>query len=209
MKVYADTRPKDPVLPASFTIEKEVPVTKEKYDSVKRLIETQVTKPIPPPESKKTEAPSPPSDFRKAVYAILESGSTLDFLDVVAERKTQPNYWNYKYTYSSKIKVPGEKYSMVYRFPFDDSPLDFVTVFSESDAYDTDFVAKYRAVENRLIKDFPKSQGWVSSCSPNDDKSKVPDLEFKNAYLGSIIFDYQKTPKGKHILYLRFLPNNN
>lgn len=211
LRVFLDKRSKTeqvPVLPSSFKVEKEVPLVKEKYDSVKKVIDAQVTMPLAVPDKTKSAQPVI-TEFKRAVTTVLESGSLLDYLDVVAERKTQPNYWNYKYTYATKVKVPGEKYSMVYRFPFADSPMDFVTVFAESDTYDSNFTAKYHAVEANLIKNFTKSEGWISACSPNDDKTKVTDLEFKNAYLGSIVLDYQKTPKGKHILYMRFLPNNN
>jgi hypothetical protein len=95
---------------------------------------------------------------------------------------------------------------MVYSFPFAYSQLDFVSVLEETDKYDKNFEATYKKFEKRLTESLKANEGWSGRCLPNVDRSPISDVEFRHPTLGSVVLDYSKTPKGRHILYLRFLP---
>ncbi|MBK7148290.1 MAG: hypothetical protein IPH78_05575 [Bacteroidetes bacterium] len=147
--------------------------------------------------------------FKSAILQVFEvyrgNGlSTLKSKDLMFS-----NFWNYKYCYSTSLKIPGEKFNMLYSYPFITSQLDFVSVIVESDVADSAFKKAYKDAEKRLSDSFRSSEGWNSVCLPNKESSLLPDLEFKNEQLGSIILDYSRNPKGKHILFLRFLFYSN
>lgn len=147
-----------------------------------------------------------PASFKSAIMKVFQSFRESNFSTLKTSERSGANSWNYKYTYNTTIKIPGEKFNMVYSFPFAYSQLDFVSVLEETDKYDKNFEATYKRFEKRLTESLKPSEGWTGKCLPNTDKSPISDVEFKHPRLGSVVLDYSKTPKGKHILYLRFLP---
>lgn len=144
------------------------------------------------------------SPLRTAMNKIIESGVNKYFENIKLEKRTSTNFWNYKYTYSSKVKIPGEKYSIIYSFPFEDSQLDYVSVLYEG-AYGSTVEALYKDYKTKLLADFPASEGWTVAYSPNTDKTKPADMEMKNSKIGSVVLDYHVNPKGASVLYFRFL----
>ncbi|MBL0309147.1 MAG: hypothetical protein IPP77_05565 [Bacteroidetes bacterium] len=94
---------------------------------------------------------------------------------------------------------------MLYSFPFDYSQLDFVSVLKEADEVDGNFVKTYKDFEKKLMENFPAKEGWKASCVPNRESKALSDLEFRNDSYGVIVLDYCRSPKGKHVLYMRFL----
>jgi hypothetical protein len=78
-------------------------------------------------------------------------------------------------------------------------------VLKESDSFEKSFESLYHEFEKKLTESFPASEGWVATCLPGKDKSKLPDLEFRNDKFGAVILDHSQNPSGRHILYLRFL----
>lgn len=145
------------------------------------------------------------STFKKSVIQVFDSWVASNFRDIKGPLRNAPNFWNYKYAYSTPVKIPGEKYSMLYSFPFDNSPLDYVSVLYESDAYELTFNTLYKQYESLLTKNFTPEEGWVMACIPHKDKTKPADLELRNDRFGVIVLDYTTNPRGRHALYLRFL----
>ncbi len=145
------------------------------------------------------------TDFKKAILSVFNAWQTSGFSDIKSTVRTDKNFWNYKFTYSTTIKIPGEKYNMLYNFPFPTSQTDFVAVIKESDTYDKSFEKDYEIFEKELLDNFPPSEGWVSSCLANPDEKKLSNIEVRNDKYGAVILDYTKNPKGRHVLYLRFL----
>jgi hypothetical protein len=147
-----------------------------------------------------------PAAFKSSIMKVFQSYRESGYSTIKSKERTSSNVWNYKYTYHTTIKIPGEKFNMLYSFPFADSQLDFVSVLEETDTYDKNFETTYRKFEKRLTESLKAADGWTGRCLPNTERSPISDLEFKHPTLGSVVLDYSKTPKGKHILYLRFLP---
>lgn len=147
--------------------------------------------------------------FKKAILDVFKSYQESNFFSIKSSSRSSANFWSYKFVYSTKLKIPGEKFNMLYSFPFYQSPLDFVSVIKEADAVDQSFVSSYKTFEKKLMENFPTSDGWVASCVANKESKALSDLQFNNDKYGSIILDYSKNPKGKHILYLRFLLYSN
>jgi hypothetical protein len=144
--------------------------------------------------------------FYNAIMNVIESGEEEMFKDIKKEAMSMSNFWNYKYTYSTSVSIPGEKYNMLYSFPFQSSQLDFVSVLDEADGKSPSIAAKYAEVEAKLKAYFKPSEGWSYSYTVNQEDPKgIKDFELKNPKLGSIVLDYSTNPYGKHVLYLRFL----
>jgi len=143
--------------------------------------------------------------LKKALLDVFKASRESSFDSIKAGERTESNFWNYKYTYNTKLKIPGEKYNMLYSFPFVTSQLDFVVVLKESDTFEKSFETMYHEFEKELTENFPASEGWIASCLPGKDKNKLPDLEFRNDKYGAIILDHSQNPRGRHVLYLRFL----
>ena len=164
-----------------------------------------------PKTSSSSTAPKPSTTtvvksytFKTGILEVFNAFRESGFYNIKNTERGSSNVWNYKYTYSTKVRIPGEKYNMLYSFPFENSQMDFVSVLEESDSFEG-FETAYKEYEAKLMAEFPKSEGWTGTCLPNYDKSKISDFEMRNDRYGSVILDYCKTPKGKHILYLRFL----
>jgi len=153
----------------------------------------------------KTSGTLTTTPFKKALLDVFKASRESSFALIKTGERTEGNFWNYKYTYNTKLNIPGQKYNMLYSFPFVTSQLDFVVVLKESDYFDKSLEAMYHDFEKQLTLNFPASEGWIASCLPGKDKTQLPDLEFRNDKYGAIILDHTKTPKGKHVLYLRFL----
>lgn len=149
------------------------------------------------------------SPFKKALLDVFKASRESSFALIKTGERTDGNFWNYKYTYNTNLTIPGQKYNMLYSFPFVTSQLDFVVVLKESDTFEKSMGAMYHDFEKQLTLNFPTSEGWIASCLPGKDKSQLQDLEFRNDKYGAIILDHTKTPKGKHVLYLRFLLFSN
>jgi hypothetical protein len=145
------------------------------------------------------------SPFKKAILDVFKASRDSSFNVIKADARTEGNFWNYKYTYGTNLKVPGEKYNMLYSFPFITSQLDFVVVLKESDNFEKSFASLYHNFEKQLTDNLPESEGWIATCLPGKDKSHLPDLEFRNDKYGAVILDHTQNPWGKHVLYLRFL----
>ena len=144
--------------------------------------------------------------FYNAIMNVIESGEEEMFVDIKKDAMAMPNFWNYKYTYSTSVTIPGEKYNMLYSFPFRNSQLDFVSVLEETDGDSPLIGEKYTETEAKLKEYFKPSEGWTYSYTINSEAPNgIKDLELKNSKLGSIVLDYSISPYGKHVLYLRFL----
>jgi hypothetical protein len=144
--------------------------------------------------------------FYMAIMNVIESGEEEMFKDIKKEAAAKTNFWNYKYTYSTSVKIPGEKYNMLYSFPFQSSQLDFVSVLEETNGASPSIDAKYAEVEAKLKQYFKTSEGWSYTYTVNSEDPKgIKDFELKNPKLGSIVLDHSINPYGKHVLYLRFL----
>ena len=144
--------------------------------------------------------------FYNALMNVIESGEEEMFKDIKKEAMPKANFWNYKYTYSTSVTIPGEKYNMLYSFPFQNSQLDFVSVIEETDGPNPAIEAKYAEVEAKLKTYFKESEGWTYHYTVNQEDPKgIKDFELKNPKLGSIVLDHSINPYGKHVLYLRFL----
>ncbi|HLP50110.1 MAG TPA: hypothetical protein VK154_04455 [Chitinophagales bacterium] len=203
IKFYNEVKP----LPAKVVEIAKAPTAKDKLDDKRKELEN-TTFVSSTPAVVKTET-APPGNFKKAVLNVFASYKESSFYSIKDEQRSYGNFWNYQYTYSTKLKIPGEKFNMLYSFPFPTSQLDFVSVIKEGDAYDASFQNIYKDFEKKLMQNFPQSEGWVSACKPNKESKTLSDLEFSNDRYGSIILDYSKSPKGRHILYLRFLLYSN
>ena len=150
------------------------------------------------------------STFYNAVMNVFESGEEEMFKDIKKTPAAKSNFWNYKYTYATSVAIPGEKYNMLYSFPFQNSQLDFVSVLEETDQSSRAIEMKYAEVEAKLKEDFKLTEGWSYSYTSNqEDPNGIKDLELKNSKLGSIVLDHSINPYGKHVLYLRFLLQYN
>lgn len=144
--------------------------------------------------------------FYMAIMNVIESGEEEMFKDIKKEAAAKTNFWNYKYTYSTSVKIPGEKYNMLYSFPFQSSQLDFVSVLEETNGASATIDTKYAEVEAKLKQYFKPSEGWTYTYIVNQEDPKgIKDFELKNPKLGSIVLDHSINPYGKHVLYLRFL----
>ena len=188
-----------------------------KHDSIaseQRLVEKTGSAPVVVSEAigssiEKAAKPSK-SQFYHAIISVIESGEEEMFKDIKRAPSTLSNFWNYKYTYTTSIVIPGEKYNMLYSFPFEKSQLDFVSVLEESNGYSSAIANKYVEVEALLKQDFPLSEGWTYEYIANPEDPHGPmDFELKSAKLGSIVLDNSVNPAGKHVLYLRFLLQYN
>lgn len=193
-------------VPQAIIHPKEIPAApvNKKMEDARREIEATAFK----TEEKKTitDVPAPTvSVFKKSILDIFKAYSSSGFKNVKEEPKTITNFWNYKYTYATKLKVPGEKYSMLYCFPFQNSQLDFVSILKEADAYDATVADVYHRFEKQLMAELSAADGWTSACLPNSDNNKLSDLEFKHERYGSVILDCTKSPKGRYVVFLRFL----
>jgi hypothetical protein len=149
---------------------------------------------------------SGPTPLHKAVMQVFNSWKESSFSSLKGSERQSGNFWDYKYTYSSRVKIPGEKFSMLYSFPFITSSLDYVSVLKEAETYDSSFETVYKQFEKDMSLSFSKAEGWQGRCLPNTDGSKLSDLEYKHPVYGSVILDYCRHPKGKHVLYMRFVP---
>ncbi|MFN8276758.1 MAG: hypothetical protein U0T84_04705 [Chitinophagales bacterium] len=147
------------------------------------------------------------SPFYNAIINVFESGEDEMFKDIKGSNLEKSNFWNYKYTYATKVNIPGEKYNMLYSFPFQTSQLDFVSVLEEADASNASAIAaKYNEIEGKLKEDFKLTEGWTYHYIINRDNPNGPkDFELKNSKLGSVVLDHSVNPYGKQVLYLRFL----
>ncbi|MFN8322825.1 MAG: hypothetical protein U0T74_09225 [Chitinophagales bacterium] len=145
------------------------------------------------------------SSFREALLEVFTSYRESSFYSIKQKSRSAGNFWNYKYTYSTNIKIPGEKYNMLYSYPFVSSDLDFVSVLKETESVDGAFIKTYKEFEKKLADCLSSNDGWIASCIKNSESKNLSDLEFRNDKYGSVILDYSKNPNGKHILYLRYL----
>lgn len=193
-----------------IAFEKRVMEAKEEVMSKSREAESKkapasVTQPATP-ELKMAKVDGRLSEFKKSILAVFKSYKETAFAALKTENRSSGNFWNYKHTYSTNIKIPGEKYNMLYSFPFSNSQLDFVSVLKEGEAIDDAFIKTYRDFEKRLMENFTSKEGWTASCIANRESKTLSDLEFRHDHYGSVLLDYCKSPKGRHVLYLRFLP---
>ena len=164
---------------------------------------------VPDVKSGKCEKPkdviAEESPFRKALLEVFTSYRESNFYSIKQTARSAGNFWNYKYTYSTNIKIPGEKYNMLYSYPFVSSDLDFVSVLKETESVDRAFIKTYKEFEKKLADCLSSKDGWIASCIKNSESKSISDLEFRNDKYGSVILDYSKNPNGRHILYLRYL----
>lgn len=182
----------------------------KKNEEFKRNVEKSVfeSSTAPVKSTAATTANSSISTFKKAILDVFKSYKESAFSSIKGSSRNSSNFWNYKYTYSTKLKIPGEQFNMLYSFPFPNSTLDFVSILHEGESFDATFKTMYKDFEKKLMENFPVSEGWTSSCIINKESSAFSDLEFKNDKYGAIVLDYSKSPKGRHVLYLRFLLYN-
>ena len=195
--------PKTPAAVTATTNDVKPASPKPENKSAEPLPKAAVSDNTPAPKEKKTDDP-----FYKAIMKVIESGEEEMFKDIKKDPAQRTNFWNYKYTYTTSISIPGEKYNMLYSFPFQTSQLDFVSVIEETDgASNTNTIkTKYAEIETKLKEVFQAADGWSYSYTVNpEEPNGLKDLEVKNAKLGSIILDYSINPYGKRVLYLRFL----
>jgi len=149
------------------------------------------------------------SPLKQAIMNVFKSYRESAFYSIKDDTRVDHNYWNYKYTYKTKLKIPGEKFNMLYSFPFSTSQLDFVSVLKEGDVFDKSFEQIYHQFEKQLNENFPTKDGWEVSRIPNKESKNIYDIEYRNDKYGAVVLDYCRNPKGKHIIYLRFLLFSN
>ena len=200
--------------PAEPIKEVNQPVTKEKKvepSSTKEKITINETMPADfsssKPAPRNTNASlAKKTEFYKRVMEVMEAGSESYFESIQEPSETAvSNFWNYKYTHKSTLKIPGEKYNFIYRFPFATSQKDFVVVLKEGN-YDASFKQTYDEFLSKIKADFTPAEGWKYT-NPLDENVNFPlkDFEAQNAKYGSIVLDYHQNPQGQSVLYLRFL----
>jgi hypothetical protein len=156
--------------------------------------------------SSKPIVSSKKSPFYRALLTVLASGSETYFESIKAGAlSSTSNFWSYKYTYPTTLKIPGESYNFIYSFPFQTSQKDFVSVLKEGN-YDSSFKSVYDETLQKLKIDFQTTEGWRHSY-PKDEDPNFPlkDFEVQNEKFGSVVLDYHKKPSGESVLYLRFL----
>lgn len=187
--------------------EKAKPVTVTKNEERRRQLEksTFLTVVEKAPEKPVTNI----SAFKKSILDVFKSYHESNFASIKNGTRSTGNFWNYKFVYNTKLKIPGEKFNMIYSFPFIYSPPDFVSIVKEGDTLDQSFFTAYKAFEKKLTENFTESDGWTAACIPNKHSKALSNLEFRNDRYGSVILDYTKSPKGRSILYLRFLLYSN
>ena len=202
--VKTEVKPDVPKIPpAAATTNNDVKPASPKPDnkSIEPTPKVAVIDNTPAPKEKKTDDP-----FYKSIMKVIESGEEEMFKDIKKDPANRTNFWNYKYTYTTSISIPGEKYNMLYSFPFQTSQLDFVSVIEETDGPSNTIKTKYAEIESKLKDVFQASDGWSYSYTVNpEDPYGLKDFEVKSAKLGSIILDFSINPYGKRVLYLRFL----
>jgi hypothetical protein len=186
---------------------KAAPTPATKLEEKRTLLEKQTF--YNPPAATTTTTVTHNSLFKEALMDVFKAYRESNFAAIKTNDRNSSNFWNYKFTYNTKLKIPGEKFNLLYCFPFITSPPDFVSVIKESDAFDASFHTTYKDYEKRLLETFPASEGWKASCIVNKESKTLSDLEFTNDHYGSVILDYSRSPKGRHILYLRFLLYSN
>ena len=200
--------------PAEPIKEVNQPTTKEKKvepSSTKEKITINETMPADfsssKPAPRNTNASlSKKSEFYKRMMEVMEAGSESYFESIQEPTEAAvSNFWNYKYTHKSTVKIPGEKYNFIYRFPFSTSQKDFVVVLKEGN-YDASFKQTYDEFLSKIKADFTPAEGWKYT-NPLDENVNFPlkDFEAQNAKYGSIVLDYHQNPQGQSVLYLRFL----
>lgn len=143
--------------------------------------------------------------FKRAILDVFKAYRESNFSTIRDGLNHVSNFWNYKFAYRTNHKIPGEKFNMLYSFPFASSQLDFVSVLHEGEETDAAFQTTYKAFEKKLMENFPAKDGWVASCIANKESKTLSDLEFRNDKYGAVVLDYSKAPSGKSVLYLRFL----
>lgn len=146
------------------------------------------------------------SVFYKAIMRAMKSGSE-SYFETIKSSTMNPvtNFWDYKYTFATTLKIPDEKYNFIYSFPFATSQRDFVSVLNEG-IYDASFKTAYDKMLAQLKSDFPVNEGWKMSFPKDEDPNFVlKDVEFQNERYGSIVLDYHKRPNNQSVLYLRFI----
>lgn len=145
--------------------------------------------------------------FQMAILNVFYAYDESSFESVKGAKMDTANFWSYKFAFKSKLKIPGEKYSMVYCYPSATSSEDFITVIKEG-AFDGSFGAAYSDMEMRLRQNLTVTEGWRAVNLPSNGKPINP-LEFKHNKYGSVILDYAKNPKNQHILYLHYTFEEN
>ena len=141
----------------------------------------------------------------KAIITVLSSSSDLRVKGISQNSMLKNNLWNYKYVYNTDLKIPGELYSMVYSFPFQYSQKDYVSVLAES-GYSNNISQTYYRFLKQLRNSFKEDNGWLSYAEKNPNtRSLLDDVYFKHPSYGTFVLDYSQTPKGKEVVYLRFL----
>jgi hypothetical protein len=117
------------------------------------------------------------TEFYKRVMEVMEAGSESYFESIQEPSETAvSNFWNYKYTHKSTLKIPGEKYNFIYRFPFATSQKDFVVVLKEGN-YDASFKQTYDEFLSKIKADFTPAEGWKYT-NPLDENVNFPLQRF-------------------------------
>lgn len=153
-----------------------------------------------------TTTASNKSAVYRAIMRAMKSGSE-SYFETIKSTSVNPitNFWNYKYTFATTLKIPDEKYNFIYSFPFATSQRDFVSVLKEG-VYDESFKTTYDKLLAQLKSDFTASEGWkVSYPKDGEVGFQLKDVEFQNERYGSVVLDYHKKPTGQSVLYLRFI----
>lgn len=145
------------------------------------------------------------SPFKKAMFDVINSALNNDFSEIKSSKMTAKNFWNYKFVNTTKVRVPGEKYNMLYRFPFETSQIDWVAVLDEQETYNGTIAKTHASFEKQLLSDFPSSEGWKVGYEKTDKNDELKDVKVTNSKYGSIVLDYSKSPAGKTVLYLRLI----
>lgn len=141
----------------------------------------------------------------KSILTVLSSSSDLKVKGTSQNPLVKKNIWNYKFVYNTEMKIPGELYSMVYSFPFQNSQKDYVSVIAET-GYSNNITQSYCSFLKQLRTSFKEENGWLSYAEKNPNtRSMLEDIYFKHPNYGTFVLDYSQTPKGKEVVYLRFL----
>lgn len=140
--------------------------------------------------------------FQMAILNVFYAYDESSFESVKGAKMDTANFWSYQFAFKSKLKIPGEKYSIVYCYPTATSSEDFITVIKEGN-FDGSFGAAYSDMEMRLRQNLTISEGWKAVNLPSNGKPLNP-IEFKHSKHGSVILDYARNAKNQHLLFLRY-----
>ncbi|MCS6934123.1 MAG: hypothetical protein NZM35_03100 [Chitinophagales bacterium] len=184
---------------------KDEAATLSKADSARSAMEKKIFSATGDKHAPRQAIPIPKTPMQKAILEIFQAYRESNLASIRGGALSSLNPWYYRYTYASKVTIPGASYTMLYRFPFEDSQLDVVAVVGESGNYDEELISKQKIFAQTLKNELKSEDGWVVSKIPDKDNTPLDDLEFRHPKLGSVILDSARGKGDRPVVYVRFL----